>query len=71
MSPEEWDATRWDIQMAYLAGLAEDEEVPFAFREGDPMESGSPRIRENVDAGTSVIDIKGMIADLELMREKG
>jgi hypothetical protein len=45
--------------------------VPFGFKEEPEFESGSPQIRENVDAGTNVIDLRAMMADLEAGREKG
>lgn len=68
MGPAEWDALSWDLQRTYLDGLEQDEEVPFAFKEADPFESGSPRIRENVDAGTDVIDLTKMRQELEAAR---
>jgi hypothetical protein len=53
----------------YLDGLDADPDIPFRLQE----EAGSafagqqdgPTIRQNVDAGTNVIDLGAMIAELE------
>jgi hypothetical protein len=73
MSPEDWDATTWDVKQAYLDGLDQDEEVPISFKpeQPEPLEMGGARIRENVDAGTDVIDLTSMMAELEAGRRKG
>lgn len=69
MTPAEWDDTPWDIQQAYLDGLDQDEDIPFsrnsdasgAFGEGEM----GPTVRTGVDAGTAVIDLAAMRAELE------
>ena len=61
------------MQKCYLDGLAEDESVPFTWKEetGEltPGMAGPVR-RENVDAGTDVIDLTAMRAELEAERAK-
>jgi hypothetical protein len=61
------------MQRCYLDGLAEDESVPFGWQEhtGEvtPGMNG-PQIRENVDAGTDVIDLTAMRAELEADRAR-
>lgn len=73
MSAAEWDATGWDEQRALLEGLENDDSVPFGFSEsgGDEMTPGvaGPTVRSNVDAGTSVIDLAAMRAELEGARK--
>jgi len=52
-----------------MFGMSEDPNVPFTFTEdtgGPPAMGGDgPQVRENVDTGSNVFDIRGMIADLE------
>ena len=63
------------MKKCYLDGLSEDESVPFSWKEevqdGEvtPGVSG-PQIRENVDAGTKVIDLNVMRAELEADRAR-
>jgi hypothetical protein len=79
MSADEWDATPWPVQRAYLDGLDEDESVPISFTEGGGPEevtaslhpSERPSTRENVDAGMHVIDLSAMRKSLESAREGG
>lgn len=61
-----WEALSWDLQETYLAGLAEDPNVPFSFGEDSPARMGGdgPQVRK-VDTGAKVFDITGMIAELE------
>ena len=71
----------WDLQEAYLEGLDADPDIPFkrnedigrVFRPGEQMAPGmdGPTIRENVDAGADVIDLRAMIAELEASRSQG
>lgn len=74
MAPEEWDDLGWDLQRLYLDGLAADESVPFHFTEEAPeMGAGTgmgPVVRENVDAGTDVIDLGAMRDQLEDQRRR-
>lgn len=68
MSADEWDATPWYVQRAYLEGLEEDQEVPFGWSE-EGTDSGLPFTRrEAVDAGTDVIDLAAMRDQLETDR---
>jgi len=61
------------VQKCYLDGLAEDESVPFSFREENteltPGMAG-PKVRENVDMGADVLDLTAMRAELEADRSK-
>jgi hypothetical protein len=69
----EWDALSWDIRRAYLAGLDEDETVPFSFRAADTQVPGGgmgPQVRQGVNAGVSQIDLGAMVADLEAARQR-
>jgi hypothetical protein len=55
----------------YLEGLLEDPTVPYNEEEGAqglPAGAQGPTIRTNVDAGTDVIDLAQMRADLEAGR---
>jgi hypothetical protein len=73
ISPDEWDAYSWDIQRTYLEGLTADEDVPFRVEEGpDELAAANmgPTIRTNVDAGTDVIDLAKMKAELEALRDE-
>ena len=67
MSEAEWDDTSWATQRALLEGLENDESVPFGFEPAAEAPAG-PRVRENVDAGMSVIDLAAMRAQLEAAR---
>jgi hypothetical protein len=72
--PGQWDELSWDIQKTYLQGLAEDETVPFTWREPEageltPGVSG-PQIRENVDMGQRVFDLTAFRAELEADRAR-
>jgi hypothetical protein len=70
---EEWDSLGWDVQQVYIDGLAADEEVPFRVEEGTEqlLAAGQgPNIRSNVDAGTDVIDLAKMKAELEEARDR-
>lgn len=79
MSVSEWDALGWDVQQVYLKGMEEDESVPLTFeRRGDGEEGNvvsglpegfAPQARQA--APDSVIDITGMLADLEVERREG
>jgi RNA polymerase-binding transcription factor DksA len=69
MSEDEWDATPWATQRAYLEGLDEDQEVPFGWSEDTGSELPFTR-REAVDAGTDVIDLAAMRSELEEQRRK-
>jgi hypothetical protein len=58
------------LQETYLDGLSEDPEVPFSvIRAGSAQQAApgatGPVVRENVDTGSNVFDITGMIAGLE------
>jgi hypothetical protein len=64
--------------MAYLDGLEADGTVSFkgdeegAEEEGFPAEAaGGPTVRREVDAGTDVIDITAMRAELEKQKRGG
>lgn len=61
------------MQRCYLDGLAEDESVPFSWKEetGEitPGMAG-PQVRENVDMGADVLDLTAMRAELEAERAK-
>lgn len=76
MLPGQWDELSWDIQRAYLEGLAEDESVPFSWKEGggEPGEMtpgvAGPQIRENVDMGQKVFDLTAFRAELEAGRAR-
>jgi hypothetical protein len=66
----------WDLQKTYLAGLAEDESVPFSWKE-EPAGPGEltpgvsgPQVRENVDIGARVLDLTAMRAELEAARAR-
>jgi hypothetical protein len=70
MTAERWEALSWDLQETYMFGMSEDPNVPFTFTEDAgripaAMSEDGPRVRENVDGGSNVFDIRGMIADLE------
>lgn len=59
--------------------MERDEEIPLSFRrEGEDEEGGEAlpgqqgfAVRKDVDAGTSVFDLGGMVADLEAARRQG
>lgn len=68
MSADEWRSTSWDIQRAYLEGLEQAEDVPFATSQGSGGMADGPVVRENVDAGVDVIDLSKMRAELEEIR---
>lgn len=72
MPADEWDATPWGIQRAYLEGL--EQEGIFEMKGGGNAEDlfGPEGItRREVDTGGQVIDITGMISDLERRRGEG
>jgi hypothetical protein len=60
------------VQETYLSGLAEDPSVPFSREEAPAWERGAeaapgmagPQVRKAA-TGAQVIDIRGMIAELE------
>ena len=71
LTAAQWEALSWDLQETYLAGLAEDPQVPFSFSDDMPAAPGSgfpegmqPVIRK-ADTGAEVFDIRGMIDQLE------
>lgn len=69
----EWDDLPWSLQRAYLAGMDEDETVPFSFRAAGTQAPGGamgPRVRTGVDAGVSQIDLGSMVTDLEAARQR-
>lgn len=70
MSWKEWLTITWDERRTLLEGLSEDEEVGFRLGEDDGFAGmqGGPTVRENVDAGTDVIDLAAMRAELEAAR---
>jgi len=72
MSPEDWRATSWADKRMYLDGLIDDETVPISMEEGGaqglPTGAAGPTIRSNVEAGTDVIDLNAMRAELEAER---
>lgn len=60
MSEAEWDACSWDIQQAYLDGMAE----AGLWKPGEPGEKqdeDSPFSHRKVDSGSNVIDLQEMI----------
>jgi hypothetical protein len=64
---DEWDALPWHVRRVYLEGLEQDESVPLQFERQDqegaqPMPEGVQQRKAEV---ASVVDITGMIADLE------
>jgi hypothetical protein len=66
MSWDEWRATPWSEQRALLDGLSEDESVPLSFEGGgEDISGGAGPIQRKADVGDGVIDITGMISDLE------
>jgi hypothetical protein len=77
LTAAEWEALSWDMQETYLDGLSEDPEVPFSVsRAASSPENATPGmsgpvVRENVDTGSNVFDIRGMIAGLEAARTPG
>jgi hypothetical protein len=73
MSPGEWDDLGWDLQRTYLEGLAQDENVPLSINEDDVAGASGgigPTVRENVDAGVSVINLSEMKNELEAARAR-
>jgi hypothetical protein len=73
MSPEEWRAAPWHDQQMYLEGLLDDPTVPFSNEEDQgelPGSAQGPTIRENVDAGTDVIDLTAMREGFEAERRR-
>ena len=78
----EWDALGWDVQRTYLDGMEADESVPLTFgRQGGPVPEEAPGALAGMPDGFSptvrraegadVIDISGMISDLEASRGGG
>ena len=69
MTAEQWEALSWDLQETYMAGLSEDPNVPFSFTgetwRPPAMGDDGPAVRENVDAGGNVFDIRAMISGLD------
>jgi hypothetical protein len=63
------------VQQAYLDGLDAEEEIPFQRRQdaGEAWQPGEraapgvagPAVREGVDGGADVIDLRAMISGLE------
>ena len=58
--------------------MERDEEIPLSFRREGEEEGGEAlpgqegfTVRRDVDAGMSVFDLGGMVADLEAARRKG
>ncbi len=70
MSVAEWDALGWDVQRMYLDGMEADESVPLTFERQEVAEAMPEDMRwqERRAEGASVIDITGMISDLEASR---
>lgn len=50
--------------------MEKDEDVPLSFEQGEMGPEGGPTVRENVDAGTDVIDLTAMRKELEAQRAK-
>jgi len=69
-TPPMWDELSWDLQRTFLEGMSDDEDCPFTIQEGPADFGGAqgPTIRENVDAGTDVIDLAKMRDELEALR---
>lgn len=66
---EEWRGLPWHIRRAYLEGMEQDENVPLAFERQEEQDvPGELRWQERKAEGASVIDITGMISDLEASR---
>jgi hypothetical protein len=61
-TPDEWDALSWDIREAYLEGLSEEPDIPFQVQQAPAADLPVTR---RVAAGTSVIDLDAMRAELE------
>ncbi len=71
LSPPEWDALGWDVQRMYLEGMEADESVPLTFDRPAPAAPEGFRPRERTAEGAPVIDITGLISDLEGSRRSG
>jgi len=68
---EEWRALPWHIRRAYLEGMEADESVPLTFEkrgEQDPAPEVIPGMQVRGAAPADVIDITGMLGDLEASR---
>lgn len=72
ISADEWYVTPWHQQRAILDFMEQAEDIPFGFdSSGTGLPSDQrPQVRENVDAGTEVIDLNAMRAELEAERAK-
>lgn len=71
--PEEWRALPWPVQRAYLDGMEADESVPLVMqqREADDGMPEGMRWQVRNEAPAEVIDLTGMISDLEAARGAG
>jgi len=73
---EEWRGLPWHVRRAYLEGMEADETVPLTFERPED-EDGAPevipgmQVRGAAPAAPDVIDITGMLADLEASRRTG
>lgn len=71
MAAEEWDATGWDLQKAYLGGLAaegfivlEPTEEQQLERLAEEVPGGGPQVRKAA-GGADVIDLRAMADELK------
>jgi len=80
LSAGEWAALPWHVRRAYLEGMEQDESVPLTFERDTPDASDAgvlaglpdgfaPQVR--AAAPESLIDITGMLSDLEASRHAG
>lgn len=72
MSPEEWDATSWDVQLAYAEGMAAEglyEQVAGPGRQRHDADQGGqqgPDLQgRTVEVDAKVIDLQQLIRDSE------
>jgi hypothetical protein len=61
--PDEWDALPWHYREMYLEGLSEEPDIPFQVQQA-PAAEAVP-VTRRVAAGTAVIDLDAMRAELE------
>ena len=58
----------WPEQRAVIDFMEQAEDIPLSVAEGDIPADLRPTVRANVDAGTDVIDLGAMRAELEAAR---
>ena len=68
----EWHRLPWHIRQAYLEGMEADESVPLTFeRQGPEVPDVVPGMQVRGTPPAEVIDITGMIGELEAGRRAG